>query len=229
MSTHARNIVLVHGGFVDGSGWQGVYRILTRDGYRVTVVQNPTLTLEGDVLATREVLDQQDGPTVLVGHSYGGMVISEAGRHDNVVALAYIAAFAADAGESVLTLTANPAPGAPVPPILPPRNGFLYLDRDLFHGSFAGDLPVDDGAFLADAQVPWGLGAAGGEVTDPAWRHQHSWYIVATEDRMIPPPVQRAMAERAGATVSEVEASHALYVSQPQAVADLIKAAAAGS
>ncbi|WP_433432438.1 alpha/beta fold hydrolase [Nonomuraea sp. CA-141351] len=225
--TTIRNIVLVHGGFVDGSGWQGVYDELARDGFRVRIVQNPTLSLEGDVAATRQVLDSLDGPAVLVGHSYGGVVVSEAGTHPNVAVLAYIAAFAADKGESVSTLIADPPPGAPVPPILPPRDGFLHLDRDKFHGAFAADLPAQLAAFMADAQVPWGVDALGGAVTEPAWRHKRSWYLVATEDRMIPPPAQRMMAERAGAKVVEVIGSHAVYVSQPAAVADLIRQAAA--
>jgi len=222
----ARNIVLVHGGFVDGSGWQAVYNILTRTGYTVRVVQNPTLSLEGDVAATRWVLDGLDKPVVLVGHSYGGAVITQAGTHPNVAALVYIAAFAPDTGESVNTLIANPPPGAPVPPILPPKDGFLLLDRAKFHASFAGDLPVEQAAFMADAQVPWGVEALGGAITDPAWRTKPSWYLVTTEDRMIPPPAQRMMAERAGATVVEVAGSHSIYVSQPAAVAALIEQAA---
>jgi pimeloyl-ACP methyl ester carboxylesterase len=223
-----KNIVLVHGGFVDGSGWQGVYDDLTGDGYRVSVVQNPTLSLEGDAAATRQILDAQDGPAVLVGHSYGGAVISEAGTHPNVAALAYIAAFAPDKGESVNTLIADPPPGAPVPPILPPVNGFLFLDRDKFHGAFAGDLPAAQAAFMADSQVPWGLDALGGTISEPAWRHKPSWYLLTTEDRMIPPTAQRAMSERAGSSVVEVIASHSVYVSQPAAVADLIRQAATG-
>ncbi|UWP79814.1 alpha/beta fold hydrolase [Dactylosporangium fulvum] len=223
------NVVLVHGGFVDGSGWQPVYDRLTRDGYRVSVVQNPTLSLDGDVEATRLVLDRQDGPAILVGHSYGGAVISEAGNHPRVAALVYIAAFAPDKGESVNTLIADPPPGAPVPPILPPVDGFLFLDREKFSASFAGDLPAAQAAFLADSQVPWGVGALGGTVNEPAWRSKPSWYLVATDDRMIPPPAQRAMSERTGSTVVEVAGSHAIYISQPDAVADLIKRAAAGS
>jgi len=221
-----KNVVLVHGGFVDGSGWRQVHRLLSADGYRVTVVQNPTLSLAGDVLTTLRVLRAQDGPCVLVGHSYGGAVITEAGTDDSVAALAYIAAFAPDAGESVGTLTADPAPGAPVPPILAPRDGFLFLDHAKFPASFAGDLSTDEAAFMADSQVPWGLDALNGQITMPAWRSKPSWYLVATEDRMIPPPVQRSMAERAGAAVSEVAASHSVYLSQPQATADLIKQAA---
>jgi pimeloyl-ACP methyl ester carboxylesterase len=224
--TTARNVVLVHGGFVDGSGWQQVYQLLRRDGFNVSIVQNPTLTLADDAEATRRILERQDGPTVLVGHSYGGAVISEAGTHPAVAALVYISAFAPDKGESVNTLIADPPPGAPVPPILPPQDGFLFLDRDKFPASFAGDLPLDEAQFMADSQVPWGVDALGGAVTEPAWRQKPSWYLVATEDHMIPPPAQRAMAERAGATVAETPASHCVYVSQPQAVADLIKQAA---
>ncbi|HEV8652555.1 MAG TPA: alpha/beta hydrolase [Actinomycetes bacterium] len=222
----ARNIVLVHGGFVDGSGWQAVYSMLTKNGYNVSVVQNPTLSLENDAAATRWVIDAQDGPVVLVGHSYGGAVITEAGTDDNVAALVYIAAFAPDKGESVNTLIADPPPGAPVPPILPPKDGFLLLDREKFPASFAGDLPAEQAAFMADSQVPWGVDALSGSITDAAWRTKPSWYLVATEDRMIPPPAQRAMSERAGSTVVEVAGSHAIYLSQPAAVAALIEQAA---
>ena len=224
-----RNVVLVHGGFVDGSGWQGVYESLTRDGFRVSVVQNPTLSLDGDADATRRVIDAQDGPVVLVGHSYGGAVITEAGTHPNVAALVYIAAFAPDKDESVGTLIAGFPADGPQPPILPPRDGFLLLDRDKFHASFAADLPAGLAAFMADSQVPWRVDAPAGAITDPAWRAKPSWYLVTTQDRMIPPSAQRAMAERIGATVSEVAASHSVYVSQPDAVATLIAQAAAGT
>ena len=220
-----KNVVLVHGGFVDGSGWQGVYDVLKQDGYDVSVVQNPTLSLEGDVAATREIIDQQDGPVVLVGHSYGGAVITEAGTDPNVSALVYIAAFAPDTGESVNTLIADPPPGAPVPPILPPKDGFLFLDREKFPASFAGDLPAEQAAFMADSQVPWGVNALSGSITNPAWRTKPSWYMITTQDRMIPPPAQHAMSERAGSTVVEVAASHSVYVSQPAQVANLIEQA----
>ena len=223
-----RNVVLVHGGFVDGSGWQGVYDRLSADGFSVRVVQNPTLSLEGDVAATRQVVDAQDGPVVLVGHSYGGAVITEAGTDANVAALVYIAAFAPDKGESVNTLIADPPRGAPVPPILPPRDGFLFLDREKFPASFAGDLPPAQAAFMADSQVPWGVEALGGSITEPAWRMKPSWYMVTTDDRMIPPPAQRSMSDRAGSTVTEVAGSHAVYVSQPAAVAAFIEQAARG-
>ncbi len=222
----ARNVVLVHGGFVDGSGWKGVYDRLKADGFNVSIVQNPTVTLDDDVAATRRVLDQQDGPTILVGHSYGGVVITEAGSHPNVVGLVYIAAFAPDAGESVNTLIADPPPGAPVPPILPPVDGFLYLDREKFADSFAADLPPELAAFMADSQVPWGLEALSGAVSEAAWRSKPSWYLVSTDDRMIPPPAQRARSARAGSTVVEAAGSHSIYVSQPHTAADVIKHAA---
>jgi pimeloyl-ACP methyl ester carboxylesterase len=225
-SSAPTNVVLVHGGFVDGSGWRDVYHLLRKDGFNVSIVQNPTLSLEGDASATRQIIDAQDGPVILVGHSYGGAVITEAGTDVNVAALVYVAAFAPDKGESVNTLIADPPPGAPVPPILPPQDGFLFLDRAKFAASFAADVSADEAQFMADSQVPWGLDALGGSVTDPAWRVKPSWYLVATEDRMIPPPAQRAMSERAGSTVVEAAGSHAIYVSQPQAVADLIKQAA---
>ncbi len=219
-------VVLVHGGFVDGSGWQGVYDHLKNDGYNVAVVQNPTMSLEGDVAATNMIINAQDEPVILVGHSYGGAVITEAGTNPNVMALVYIAAFAPDKGESVNTLIADPPPGAPVPPILPPRDGFLFLDREKFHASFAGDVSDELAAFMADSQVPWGVEALSGTITEPAWRSKPSWYLVTTEDRMIPPPAQRQMSERAGSTVVEVAASHSVYVSQPAAVAELIEKAA---
>ena len=221
-----KNIVLVHGGFVDGSGWQGVYDHLTADGYRVAIVQNPTLSLAGDVAATHQVLDGLDGPAVLAGHSYGGAVITEAGQHDQVAALAYITAFAPDKGESVNTLVAGFPADGPQPPILPPVNGFLFLDRAKFHASFAGDLPAGQAAFMADSQVPWGVDALGGVVSEPAWRSKPSWYLVAADDRMIPPAAQRAMSERAGSAVTETPGSHAVYVSNPAAVAAVIAQAA---
>jgi len=228
MGTYAlRNVVLVHGGFVDGSGWQGVYESLSRDGFRVSIVQNPTLSLEGDVEATQQIIDAQDGPVVLVGHSYGGAVITEAGTHPNVAALVYIAAFAPDKGESVNSLLAGFPADAPQPPILPPKDGFLFLDRDKFHASFAADLPADMAAFMADSQVPWGLDATAETITSPAWRTKPTWYLLTTEDHMIPPSEQRTMSERAGASVTEAQGSHAIYVSQPAAVAAIIRQAAA--
>ncbi|HZW88880.1 MAG TPA: alpha/beta hydrolase [Myxococcaceae bacterium] len=219
-------IVLVHGGFVDGSGWAGIHRILRKDGYEVSVVQNPTLSLADDVAVTRRALAALDGPVLLVGHSYGGAVVTEAGTDPKVAGLVYITAFAPDAGESVNTLIKDPPPGAPVPPIQPPRDGFLFLDRSKFHASFAGDLDADTASFMADAQVPWGVQALDGKITIPAWRKKPSWYLIATDDRMIPPPAQRAMSKRAGATVIEMPGSHSVYVSQPGAVAAFITRAA---
>jgi pimeloyl-ACP methyl ester carboxylesterase len=218
-------VVLVHGGFVDGSGWRGVYDHLKKDGHSVAIVQNPTISLEGDVAVTKLAIEAESEPVILVGHSYGGAVITEAGTHPNVAALVYIAAFAPDTGESVNTLIADPPPGAPVPPILPPRDGFLFLDREKFHASFAGDVSAEEAAFMADSQVPWGVDALGGTISEPAWRSKPSWYLVTTEDRMIPPPAQRQMSARAGSTVVDVAGSHAIYVSQPAAVADLIRTA----
>lgn len=224
----AKNVVLVHGGFVDGSGWQKVYNILKKDGYNVTIVQNPTTSLADDVAVTKRAIAQQDGPVVLVGHSYGGVVVSEAGIDPKVQSVVYIAAFAPDKGESVQSLIANPPPGASQPPILPPQDGFLFLDRAKFAAAFAGDVPADEANFMADSQVPWGVEALAGAVTVPAWKSKPSWYLVATEDNMIPPPAQQMMAKRAGATVVEVAGSHAIYVSKPEAVAKLIEQAAHG-
>jgi len=226
--TDIRNIILVHGAFADGSGWQGVYDILKADNFNVRIVQNPTIALDDDVTATTQVIEAQDGPVVLVGHSYGGVVVTEAGTHDQVAALVYIAAFAPDKGESVGSLIADPPPGSQAPPILPPNEGFLLLDRDRFAAAFAADLPTKEASFMADSQVPWGLRAVGGAISDPAWRVKPSWYLVASQDGMIPPAAQRMMAERAGASVTEVAASHAVYGSQPATVAALIREAARG-
>lgn len=226
MAERINNVVLVHGGFADGSGWQGVYNVLRQKGFNVSVVQNPTISLEGDVAATNLVIDEQPGPVILVGHSYGGAVITQAGNHPKVAQLVYITAFAPDKGESVNTLIANPPPGAPVPPILPPRNGFLFLDKAKFAASFAGDVDANTAEFMADSQVPWGVDALAGSITDPAWRTKPSWYLHVTDDRMIPIAAQRFMSERAGSKTTEVPGSHAIYVSNPRAVATLIETAA---
>src|SRR5713101_4482858 len=220
------NIVLVHGGFVDGSGWESVYRILRKDGYNVSIVQNPTLSLADDVAVTKRTLALQDGPVILVGHSYGGAVITEAGNDPKVVGLVYITAFAPDKGESVATLIKDPLPGAPVPPILPPQDGYLFLDRAKFRASFATDVDAERAAFMADSQVPWGVEALSGKISEPAWKAKPSWYMIATDDKMIPPDAQRSMSKRAGSTVVEVKGSHAIYVSQPEAVAALVEQAA---
>src|SRR5881398_1519242 len=220
------NIVLIHGGFVDGSGWEGVYTILMEDGYNVSIVQNPTLSLADDVAVTKRTLAAQDAPAILVGHSYGGAVITEAGNDPKVAGLVYITAFAPDKGESVETLIKDPPPGAPVPPILPPQNGFLFLDKAKFPASFAADVDAEKAAFMADSQVPWGVDALGGTIRQAAWRTKPSWYLIVTDDKMIPPDAQRSMSKRAGSTVVEVKGSHAIYVSQPRAVAALVEQAA---
>jgi len=222
----SKAIVLVHGGFVDGSGWASVYNILKKKGYDVAIVQNPTRSLADDVAVTKSVIDSLDSKVVLVGHSYGGVVITEAGTHPKVSDLVYIAAFAPDKGESVASLIANPPPGAPVPPILPPKNGCLFLDRNKFAASFAADVEPETASFMADSQVPWGVDALSGAVTDPAWKTKPSYYLVASDDKMIPPPAQRAMAGRAKAQVMEVPGSNAVYVSQPAAVGEIIERAA---
>ena len=226
MSASAPSIVLVHGGFVDGSGWEGVHEILSNEGWDVTVVQNPTTSLVDDVAVTKRAVAAQKGLSILVGHSYGGVVVTEAGTDPKVAGIVYVAAFAPDRGESVASLIKDPPPGAPVPPILPPQDGFLLLDKAKFAASFAADVAPAKAAFMAASQVPWGLDALNGAVTSPAWLTKPSWYLVAQDDRMIPPPAQRAMAQRAGSAVVEVPGSHAVYVSQPRAVADLIAKAA---
>jgi len=222
----AMNVVLVHGGFVDGSGWEGVYKILRKDGYEVSIVQNATISLADDVAATKRIVAAQNGPVILVGHSYGGAVITEAGNDPKVAGLVYITAFAPDKGESVSTLIKNPPPGAPVPPILPPQDGYLFLDKAKFPASFAADVDSERARFMADSQVPWGLDALSGTISEPAWKTKPSWYLVATDDKMIPPAAQRFMSKRAGSTVVEVAGSHAIYMSQPNAVAALIEKAA---
>ncbi len=226
MSDATKSVVLVHGGFVDGSGWEGVYGILRKKGYQVAVVQNATKSLDDDVATTRAVIANQKKPVILVGHSYGCAVITEAGNDPKVVGLVYITAFAPDLGESVATLIKDPPPGAPVPPILPPQDGFLFLDRAKFPASFAADVEREKAAFMADSQVPWGVEALSGANTKPAWKSKPSWYLLVTHDQMIPIAAQRLMAKRAGATVTEVGGSHSIYVSQPTAVAALIEKAA---
>jgi pimeloyl-ACP methyl ester carboxylesterase len=221
-----RDVVLVHGGFVDGSGWEGVYRILRKDGYSVAIVQNPTISLADDVAVTKRIIALQNGPVILVGHSYGGVVITEAGNDPRVAGLVYITAFAPDRGESVSSLIKDSPPGAPVPPILQPQDGFLFLDNAKFPASFAADVDAEKAAFMADSQVPWGVDALSDTISEPAWKSKPSWYLVATADKMIPPAAQRLMSKRAGSTVVEVEGSHAIYVSQPNEVAALIEKAA---
>src|SRR5882724_4506652 len=214
-----KNVVLVHGGFVDGSGWEGVYKILRKGGYTVAIVQNPTISLADDVAATKRVIAAQNGPVILVGHSYGGVVITEAGNDPRVAGLVYIAAFAPDKGESVAALIKDPPPGAPVPPILPPQDGFLFLDREKFAAAFAADVAKEKAEFMADSQVPWGVEALSGSISFPAWKNKPSWYLIATDDRMIPPPAQEFMSKRANSTVVKVKGSHSVYVSKPEEVA----------
>jgi pimeloyl-ACP methyl ester carboxylesterase len=221
------SVVLVHGAFVDGSGWEGVCKILRRDGYPVSVVQNPTTSLADDVAVTGRAIGAQSGSVILVGHSYGGVVISAAGNDPKVAALVYIAAYAPDNGESLQTLIGNTPPGPPAPPILPPQDGFLALDQSKFSASFAADVNADKAAFMAASQVPFGVGALSAPVTGtPAWRAKPSWYLVATDDKMIPPAYERSMAQRAGATITEAQGSHAIFISRPEVVASAIEQAA---
>ena len=223
------SIILVHGGFVDGSGWESVYKILKNKGFKVAIVQNPTISLSDDVAVTRHTIDAlKDKNVILVGHSYGGVVITEAGNHPKVTGLVYIAAFAPDTGESISSLNQNPPPGAPVPPFLPPQDGFLFLDKEKFPESFAADVEREKAEFMADSQVPWGVEALGGAVSEPAWKTKPSWYLVAADDKMIPPSTQRFMSERIGATTVESPGSHSVFISQPETVARLIEEAATG-
>jgi pimeloyl-ACP methyl ester carboxylesterase len=226
VANSVKRVVLVHGGFVDGSGWEEVYLILKRQGFKVTIVQNPTNSLADDVAVTTRAIAADDDDVILVGHSYGGVVITEAGNNPKVSGLVYVAAFAPDKGESVAALIKDPPPGAPVPPILPPQDGYLFLDREKFAASFAADVNVEKAAFMADAQVPWGVEALSGTISEAAWRTRPSWYLVATEDKMIPPAAQYFMAQRAGAKVVEASGSHSIYISQPKIVAELISQAA---
>src|ERR1700730_18629607 len=221
-----KNIVLVHGGLVDGPGWKGGYKALKKDGYTVAIAHIPTLSLADDVAVTKRAIDAQNGPVILVGHSYGGVVITEVGNDPKVAGLVYITAFAPDKGESAASLIKGAAHGAPVPPLLPPQDGYLFLDKAKFPAAFAADVSPDVASFMADSQVPWGVEALSGAINQPAWRTKPSWYLVSTEDRMIPPDAQRAMSKRAGSTVVEVKGSYAVYVSHPQAVAHLIEKAA---
>jgi len=221
------NIVLVHGAWADGSGWEGIFKILKAKGYHVTVVPNPNTSLAEDVRITKAVLDMQDGPTILVGHSYGGAVVTESGDHPKVAGLVYVAAFAPDAGESLAKLQ-QAAPPDPNSAILAPDNGFIWLDKEKFHARFCADLPAAQAAFLAASQVPLGLPAATTELTTAAWKTRKSWYIVAKNDLMIPPDAERMMAKRAGSVVTEIAASHALYISHAAEVAAIIEKAANG-
>jgi pimeloyl-ACP methyl ester carboxylesterase len=224
----AVSVVLVHGAFVDGSGWRAVYDTLTKDGFEVLIVQNPTISLQGDVAATERAIAQARHPVVLVGHSYGGMVITEAGTHPKVRSLVYLAAFAPDAGESVETLASQPAPpDEPKAPLLPPQDGYLIVDPSRFPTAFAADIDPMTTRFMAAAQVPWGLEAVQTTITKVAWKTKPARHMVTTNDAMIPPTAQRTMAKRTGAKTVEIGSSHAVMLSHPREVADFIKEAAA--
>jgi pimeloyl-ACP methyl ester carboxylesterase len=223
-----KNIVLVHGAFADGSGWEGVYNILIKKGYNVSVVANPNTGLDADVLATKLVIARQHGPCILVGHSYGGAIITVAGNDSNVVGLVYVSAFAPDAGETLLKLSQS-GPPAPNSGILPPVDGFIWYDISKFHSGFCADLPDSKAAFMAASQTPLSVSTFVTVFDHPAWKSKPSWYIVATEDQTIPPDGERFMAKRAGSKVTEIKGSHVVFISQPKAVAEVIEAAAAGS
>jgi pimeloyl-ACP methyl ester carboxylesterase len=222
-----RNVVLVHGAFADGSGWRRVADILTKDGYAVTVVQEPLTSLADDVAATKRVLDLQPGATLLVGHSYGGVVITEAGNAPNVVGLVYIAAFIPDQGESAVALLSQ-APAANND-MRATGDDFLYLDPAAFPGDFAADLPPAAASFMARSQAMLAKAAGGAPVTSAAWHRKKSWALIATRDHNINPDLERKMARRAGSETIEVPASHAVYVSRPNEVARLIERAAKAS
>jgi pimeloyl-ACP methyl ester carboxylesterase len=209
------SVVLVHGAFVDGSGWQKVYDLLTKDGYETIVVQNSTASLDGDVATTDQAIARAKHPVVLVGHSYGGAVITVSGNEPKVRSLAYLAAYAPDSGESVNTLISQPVPGAAPVPILPPQDGFLTLDIAKFPASFAADVDRDTTAFMAASQVPWGLAAINTKIAQAAWRAKPTFFLITTEDHMVPTPQQRDMAARAHASSSEIGSSHAVMLSHP--------------
>jgi pimeloyl-ACP methyl ester carboxylesterase len=223
-----KNIVLVHGAFADGSGWEGVYNILVKKGYSVSVVANPNTGLDADVLATKLVITRQHGPCILVGHSYGGAIITEAGNDSNVAGLVYVSAFAPDEGETLLKISQS-GPPSPNSGILPPVDGFLWYDVSKFHSGFCADLPDAKAAFMAASQTPLAVSTFVAVFNHPAWKSKPSWYIVATEDQTIPPDGERFMAKRAGSKVTEIKGSHVVFISQPKAVAEVIEAAAAGS
>jgi len=224
-----KNILLIHGAFADGSGWEGVYKILSAKGYNVTIIQNPLSSLEDDVAAVNRVLDKTEGPAILVGHSWGGAVISQAGVSPKVAGLVYVAAFQPDAGETVLGL-ATSVPPAPESGILPPDPaGFIYYDAAKYHGGFAADLPKDKAAFMYASQGAWSAKGPTTPLTEAAWKTKPSWAILATEDKSIVPNLQRTMYQRSGAKVTEIKGSHVVFISHPKPVADVIEAAANGS
>lgn len=222
----ATSIVLVHGAFVDGSGWKAVYDLLSQDGYEVLVTQHPTATLDGDVAAVASVIDAAKFPVVLVGHSYGGMIISQAGLDPKVKSLVFVAAYAPETGESVARLAQVAAqPGEARAPLLPPRDGRFLVDPAQFPAAFAADVPLSATRFMAVSQVPWGIAALQAEIRDVAWKVKPAIYLAATEDRMIPPSLQRMMAKRSGARTTELASSHAVMLSHPREVAAFIATA----
>ncbi|AVA25891.1 alpha/beta hydrolase [Rhizobium sp. NXC24] len=226
-AAEVKNIVIVHGAFADGSGWRSVSNILAKDGYKVAIVQEPLTSLADDVAATKRVLDLQDGPSVLVGHSYGGMVISDAGNADNVASLVYVAAFEPDKGESLATLAqSKPVENMRKDSIRATADGFLYLDPAAVHEVFAADLPQAEADFIARSQVFASQKVFGTEAGEPAWKKKPSFALVATEDRSINPDLERSMAKRAGSKTYEVKASHVAFMSKPNEVARLIEEAA---
>lgn len=220
----AKNIVLVHGALMDGSGWRAVYEILKKDGYRVSIVQQPLTSLDDDVAAAKRVLDQQDGPVILVGHSYGGSIITVAGADPKVKVLVYVAALQPDVGETTGALAGSMPP--PSNDLKPAQDGFVFLDRAKFAADFAADLPKAQAEFLASSQMPVSGAAFGAKVTVAAWHDKPSYAIVATRDRALNPDLERWMSKRAGSKVTEIKASHAVYFSQPRAVAAVIERAA---
>lgn len=224
----AKNIVLVHGAFADGSGWEGVYKILVKRGYNVSVVGNPNTGLADDVESVKRVLNRLDGPAILVGHSYGGAIITEGGSDKNVAGLVYVAAFVPDEGETLLKLSQS-GPPSPNSGILPPQDGYLWYDKSKFHSGFCADLSAEKAAFMYDSQIPLAASVFVATITKAAWKTKPSWYVVASQDQTIPPDGQRFMAKRANAKVTEVKGSHVVFISQPTAVADVIEAAAKGA
>ena len=220
-----KNIVLVHGAFADGSGWEGVYKILTKKGYNVSVVGNPNTSLADDVDATKRVLARQNGPVILVGHSYGGAVITEAGNDDKVVGLVYVAAFAPDAKESLIQLlqTLPPSPNSGVGA---PENGYFWYDKAKFHTGFCAELSAEKAAFMYDSQIPNGLQTFATPISKAAWRTKPSWFVVATQDETIPPDAERNFAKRAGSNVTEIKGCHVVFMSHPEEVAAVIESAA---
>ena len=223
-----KNVVLVHGAFADGSGWQKVYTMLKQKGYNVAIVQNPLTGLDADVAATKRVIAMMDGPVVLVAHSWGGVVITEAGNDPKVERLVYVAAFAPDAGEPVGAILKNAPADAPQLPAAPSADGFVFFDKAKFAAGFCADVDPKTAQFMADSQIPIIGSTFEATVTTPAWKTKPSWYVIPDRDLVIPPVLERSMAKRANATVTEVKGSHAISVSQPKVVADVIEAAARG-